>query len=205
MPMSASAVSIHPTATVDEGAQIGAGTKIWHYCHVMSGARVGEGCVLGQNVFVGGRAVIGARVKIQNNVSVYDGVVLEDEVFCGPSMVFTNVTNPRAFVERKDQLVNTLVQRGATLGANCTVVCGCTIGPYALIGAGAVVSRDVAAHALVLGCPARQAGWVCRCGETLSAVDGALCCSGCKNRYALRDGGLQAGQPEAKGLIDNGD
>ncbi len=163
--------SIHPTATVDDGAEIGAGTKVWHYCHVMSGARIGRGCILGQNVFVSRGAVVGDRVKIQNNVSVYEGVILEDEVFCGPSMVFTNVVTPRAFIERKSEYQPTRVGRGATLGANCTVLCGHDIGAYALVGAGAVVTREVPPHALMLGVPACRAGWVCRCGETLAALE----------------------------------
>jgi UDP-2-acetamido-3-amino-2,3-dideoxy-glucuronate N-acetyltransferase len=157
----------HPTAVIDEPAAIGAGTKIWHFCHVMAGARIGAGCVLGQNVFVGGGAVIGDRCRVQNNVSIYDGVVLEDEVFVGPSAVFTNVRTPRAAVSRKDMLVKTHVGRGATVGANATVVCGTEIGPYAFVGAGAVVTRDVAPHALVTGVPARPVGWACRCGEPL--------------------------------------
>jgi UDP-2-acetamido-3-amino-2,3-dideoxy-glucuronate N-acetyltransferase len=185
-------VFIHPSATVDEGAQIGRGTRIWHYCHVMRGARIGEGCVLGQNVFVGGRAVVGDRVKIQNNVSVYDAVTLEDEVFCGPSMVFTNVTTPRAFIERKGEYAPTLVGRGATLGASSTILCGHSVGAYALVGAGAVVTRDVAPHALVLGVPARQAGWVCRCGVTLSAE---LACPACGARYLLAGGSLAEVRP----------
>jgi UDP-2-acetamido-3-amino-2,3-dideoxy-glucuronate N-acetyltransferase len=189
-------VFVHPTATVDAGAQVGRGTRIWHYCHVMDGARLGERCILGQNVFVGARAVIGDRVKIQNNVSVYDAVTLEDEVFCGPSMVFTNVIVPRAFIERKSEYQPTRVCRGATLGANSTIVCGHTIGAYAMVGAGAVVTRDVKPHALMLGVPARQAGWVCRCGLTLPGgerlVDGAgeLQCRSCGARYRVVDGAL---------------
>lgn len=174
---------VHPTATVDPGAEIGAGTRIWHYCHVMGGARIGQGCVLGQNVFVGGAAVVGDRVKIQNNVSVYDGVVLEDEVFCGPSMVFTNVINPRAAIERKDQFRPTRVGRGATLGANCTILCGHAVGPYAMVGAGAVVTRDLPAHSLALGVPARRVGWVCRCGTTLTEHEERLLCPDCGGRY----------------------
>lgn len=158
---------IHPTAIVDDGAQIGAGTAIWHWVHVSAGARIGDDCSLGQGVYVGGRAVIGNRVKIQNNVSVYDDVSLEDDVFCGPSMVFTNVYNPRAHVPRKDEYRSTLVQRGATLGANCTIVCGVTIGTYAFVGAGSVVTKDVKPHALMVGVPARQKGWVSHSGEIL--------------------------------------
>src|SRR5215475_361861 len=163
----AAMVTIHPTAIVDEGATIGDGTRIWHWVHVCAGARIGSGCSLGQNVFVGNRVVIGTNVKIQNNVSVYDNVTLEDAVFCGPSMVFTNVYNPRSAVSRKDEYRDTLVRRGATLGANCTIVCGTTIGEYAFVGAGAVVNRDVAPFALVVGVPARQIGWMSRFGERL--------------------------------------
>jgi UDP-2-acetamido-3-amino-2,3-dideoxy-glucuronate N-acetyltransferase len=157
----------HPTAVIDEPATIGAGTKIWHFCHVMAGARIGAGCVLGQNVFIGGRAVVGDRCRVQNNVSIYDGVVLEDEVFVGPSAVFTNVRTPRAAVSRKHALLTTRVGRGATIGANATVVCGVTLGAYAFVGAGAVVTREVTPHALVTGVPARRVGWACRCGEPL--------------------------------------
>jgi UDP-2-acetamido-3-amino-2,3-dideoxy-glucuronate N-acetyltransferase len=180
-------VYVHQTATIDDGAQIGRGSKIWHYCHVMKGARIGERCILGQNVFVGARAVIGNGVKIQNNVSVYDEVYLEDDVFCGPSMVFTNVIVPRAFIERKNEYRRTQVERGATLGANCTIVCGNRIGAYALVGCGAVVTHDVPPHALMLGVPARQAGWVCRCGLTL---DKELAC-GCGQHYRLEGGALR--------------
>lgn len=160
---------VHSSAIVDNGAQVGAGTRIWHFCHVMSTAVLGEGCVLGQNVFVGAQCTLGDRVKVQNNVSVYQGVTLEDDVFCGPSMVFTNVRNPRAHIERKDAFEPTRVGRGATLGANCTVVCGNTVGAYAMVAAGSVVTRDVPDHALVLGVPGRIAGWVCACGERLKA------------------------------------
>jgi UDP-2-acetamido-3-amino-2,3-dideoxy-glucuronate N-acetyltransferase len=190
-------VFVHPTATVDAGAQVGRGTRIWHYCHVMDGARLGERCILGQNVFVGAKAVIGDRVKIQNNVSVYDAVTLEDEVFCGPSMVFTNVVVPRAFIERKGEYQPTRVCHGATLGANSTIVCGHTIGAYAMVGAGAVVTGDVKPHALMLGVPARQTGWACRCGLTLRGgerlVDGAgeLQCRSCGARYQVVDGALR--------------
>jgi UDP-2-acetamido-3-amino-2,3-dideoxy-glucuronate N-acetyltransferase len=189
-------VTIHPTATVDPGARIGRGTKIWHYCHVMGGARIGERCIFGQNVFVAATAVIGDRVKIQNNVSIYDGVVLEDEVFCGPSMVFTNVTIPRAFIERKQEYRVTRVGRGATLGANSTILCGHTIGAFALVGAGAVVTHDVKACALVLGVPGHQAGWVCRCGVTLPGHhDGALACPACGATYEVTAGELEARNP----------
>jgi UDP-2-acetamido-3-amino-2,3-dideoxy-glucuronate N-acetyltransferase len=157
----------HPTATIDPGCEIGAGTRIWHYSHVMAGARIGRHCSLGQNVFVGGDAVIGDNVKIQNNVSIYDGVVLEEDVFCGPSMVFTNVVNPRSDRSRRHEIRRTLVRQGVTIGANATIVCGHTVGRYAFIGAGAVVTTDVPDHALMLGAPARVAGWVCRCGVKL--------------------------------------
>ena len=157
----------HESAIVDEGATIGEGTKIWHFSHVCAGAVIGEGCSLGQNVFVGNRVVIGNNCKIQNNVSVYDNVTLEDDVFCGPSMVFTNVYNPRSAVSRKSEYWDTLVRQGATLGANCTVVCGVTIGRYAFIGAGAVVNKDVPDYALMVGVPARQIGWMSEYGEQL--------------------------------------
>ena len=164
---------VHPTAVVDEGAQIGGGTRIWHFSHIMPTARIGEGCNLGQNVFVDNNTVIGNRVKIQNNVSVYNGVVLEDYVFCGPSMVFTNVINPRSEIERKREFKQTLVRRGATIGANATILCGVTIGRYALIGAGAVVTSDVPDYALMVGVPARQVGWVSRHGHRLFERDEA--------------------------------
>lgn len=157
----------HETAIIDEGAQIGADSRIWHWAHVCGGAQIGERVSLGQNVFVGNKVTIGNNVKIQNNVSVYDNVHLENDVFCGPSMVFTNVYNPRAFIERKSEYRNTLVKQGATLGANCTVVCGVTIGKYALIGAGAVVNKDVAPFALMVGVPAKQIGWISKYGEQL--------------------------------------
>lgn len=157
----------HQTACIDEGAIIGDGTRIWHFCHVMQGAQIGDNCVLGQNVYVGGKAVIGNRVKIQNNVSIYDSVILEDDVFCGPSCVFTNVVNPRSFVERKTEYRETRVKRGVSIGANATLVCGVTIGEYAFIGAGAVVTKNVRPFALMVGVPARQKGWVSRAGAVL--------------------------------------
>ena len=157
----------HPSAIVDEGAQIGEGSRVWHFVHVCGGARIGQGVSLGQNVFVGNQVVIGDNCKIQNNVSVYDGVTLEEGVFCGPSMVFTNVYNPRSLIERKSEYRPTLVRRGATLGANCTIVCGVTIGEFAFIGAGAVVNKDVPAYALMVGVPARQVGWMSEFGEQL--------------------------------------
>jgi len=160
-------VTIHPTAIVDAGAKIGAGSRIWHWVHVCGQAVIGERCSLGQNVFVGNRVRIGDNCKIQNNVSVYDNVTLEDDVFCGPSMVFTNVYNPRSAVSRRDEYRDTIVRRGATLGANCTIVCGVTIGEYAFVGAGAVVNRDVPAFALIAGVPGRHIGWMSRYGERI--------------------------------------
>ena len=157
----------HETAIVDAGATIGAGTRIWHWVHVSGGAKIGERCSLGQNVYVGNRVVIGNNVKIQNNVSVYDNVTLEDDVFCGPSMVFTNVYNPRSAVTRKDEYRDTVVKRGVTLGANCTIVCGVTIGEFAFIGAGALVNKDVKPYALMVGVPAKQIGWMSEFGEQL--------------------------------------
>lgn len=166
---------IHPTAIVDAGAQIGDETRVWHWVHVCGEARIGDACSLGQNVFVGNDVVIGNNVKIQNNVSVYDAVVLEDDVFCGPSMVFTNVYNPRSAITRKNEYRRTLVSRGATLGANCTVVCGVTIGEYAFVGAGAVINRDVPAYALMVGVPARRQGWMCKCGVQLKGKGQVRC------------------------------
>lgn len=159
--------TVHPSAIVDEGAQIGAGSRVWHFVHICGGAVIGTGCSFGQNVFVGNKVVIGDNCKIQNNVSVYDNVTLEEGVFCGPSMVFTNVYNPRSLIERKSEYRDTLVKKGATLGANCTIVCGSTIGRYAFIGAGAVVNKDVPDYALMVGVPARQIGWMSEHGEQL--------------------------------------
>jgi UDP-2-acetamido-3-amino-2,3-dideoxy-glucuronate N-acetyltransferase len=183
-PSSFPGVQIHESAYVDEPCEIGEGTRIWHFSHVMAGSRIGRGCNLGQNVVVSPEVVIGDGVKIQNNVSVYTGVVLEDGVFCGPSMVFTNVVNPRSDISRRDEYRRTVVRRGATLGANSTIVCGVEIGRYAFVGAGAVVTRDVPGYALVTGVPARRVGWMCRCGVKLSQD---LRCSACRNAYA-RDG-----------------
>jgi UDP-2-acetamido-3-amino-2,3-dideoxy-glucuronate N-acetyltransferase len=183
--------TIHPSAIVDEGAQLGEGTRIWHWVHVCARAVIGEQCSLGQNVFVGNRVRIGNNVKIQNNVSVYDNVTIEDDVFCGPSMVFTNVYNPRSAVSRKDEYRDTLIKRGATLGANCTIVCGVTIGEHAFVGAGSVVNRDVPAFALVVGVPARQVGWMSRFGERLQLPltgDAEAVCPHTGDRYALRNG-----------------
>lgn len=159
---------VHESAIVDGGAKIGTDTRVWHFVHVCSGAQIGEGCSLGQNVFVGNKVTIGNNVKIQNNVSVYDNVHIEDDVFCGPSMVFTNVYNPRSFIERKTEYRDTLVKKGATLGANCTIVCGVTIGEYSLVGAGAVINKNVPAFALMVGVPAKQIGWISKYGEQLS-------------------------------------
>lgn len=183
-------VTIHPTAIVDEGAVIGDGSHIWHWVHICSGANIGRNCSFGQNIFVGNRVVIGNNCKIQNNVSVYDNVTLEDDVFCGPSVVFTNVYNPRAAVSRKGEYRNTLVKRGATLGANATVICGITIGEYAFLAAGAVVNRDVKPYALMAGVPARQIGWMSRFGERLSLpISGSAeaKCSHTGLRYVLSD------------------
>lgn len=157
----------HETAIVDQGAQIGSDSRVWHFVHVCGGAKIGQGVSLGQNVFVGNKVVIGDHCKVQNNVSVYDNVTLEEGVFCGPSMVFTNVYNPRSLIERKDQYRNTLVKKGATLGANCTIVCGVTIGEYSFVGAGAVINKDVPAYALMVGVPAKQIGWMSEFGEQL--------------------------------------
>ncbi|MGE0799230.1 MAG: acyltransferase [Lautropia sp.] len=187
--MDDSPARIHPTAIVDEGAKLGAATVIWHWAHVCAGASIGAGCMLGQGVYVSNRVVIGSNVRIQNNVSVYDGVTLEDDVFCGPSMVFTNVINPRSPVPRKDAFRPTLVRRGASIGANATIICGVTIGRFAFIGAGAVVTRDVLDFALMAGVPARRIGWMCRCGETLPrSSGGAIRCLQCGAQYCVERG-----------------
>lgn len=186
--------TVHATAIVDEGAQIGAGSRVWHWVHICGDARIGKNCSLGQNVFVGNRVIIGNNCKIQNNVSVYDNVTLEDDVFCGPSMVFTNVYNPRSAVSRKDEYRDTLVQRGATLGANCTIVCGITIGRHAFVAAGAVVNRDVKSYALMAGIPARLIGWMSRHGERLDLPlegDGEATCSATGARYLLKKGQIE--------------
>jgi UDP-2-acetamido-3-amino-2,3-dideoxy-glucuronate N-acetyltransferase len=191
--MTAPVYFAHPSAIIDQPCEIGTGTKIWHFCHVSSGARLGERCNLGQNVFVAGNVVVGTNVKIQNNVSLYDGVVLEDDVFCGPSMVFTNIRNPRCEVVRKGQYVKTLVRRGATLGANATIVCGVTIGSYAFIGAGTVVTRDVPDFALVVGVPGRVVGWMSAHGERLPPfdADGRAACPATGEVYQRIDGRIQ--------------
>lgn len=183
--------SVHESAIVDDGATIGAGTRIWHWVHVSGGAVIGSNCSFGQNVYIGNKVAVGNNVKIQNNVSVYDNVRLEDDVFCGPSMVFTNVYNPRSAVTRKDEYRDTLVKQGATLGANCTIVCGATIGSYAFIGAGAVVNTDVKDFALMVGVPARQIGWMSKFGEQLAlplSGTAATTCEHTGDRYELVDG-----------------
>jgi len=181
-------IFIHETAIIDSGAQIGSGTKIWHFCHVMGTAKIGKKCMLGQNVFIGNRAVLGNNVKVQNNVSVYEGVVCEDYVFLGPSMVFTNVLNPRSFVDRKKEFEPTLVKEGATIGANATILCGTTLGEYCFVGAGAVITKDVKPYALMSGVPARQKGWVSRKGAVL---DNDLICPETGEKYILEDGFLK--------------
>lgn len=181
---------VHESSYVDDGAVIGKGTKIWHFCHVMPGAVIGERCNLGQNVVVMPGTKIGNNVKIQNNVSIYEGVELEDDVFCGPSCVFTNVLNPRSHVSRKDEYRRTLVRRGVSIGANATVVCGHSIGEYAFIGAGAVVRGDVPAYGLMVGVPARRIGWVCQCGVRLTVRNGEATCGACGTRYTETGGVL---------------
>ena len=178
----------HPSSYVDEGVKIGKGTKIWHFSHVLSGTQIGENCNIGQNVVLGPDIQVGNGCKIQNNVSIYKGVILEDNVFCGPSMVFTNVFNPRAHIRRMDEVRITRVREGASLGANCTIVCGVTIGRYAFVGAGAVVTKDVRDHALIYGNPAKFHGWVCECGEKLN---GNLRCPACESAFAETVRGLE--------------
>jgi UDP-2-acetamido-3-amino-2,3-dideoxy-glucuronate N-acetyltransferase len=183
--------TIHPSAIVDQGALLGDGCRVWHFVHISAGARIGQHCSLGQNVYVGNDVTIGNNVKIQNNVSVYDAVSIEDDVFCGPSMVFTNVYNPRSAIMRKDQYRRTLIRIGATLGANCTIVCGTTIGRYAFVGAGAVVTRNIPDFALVVGVPGRQIGWMSRYGEQLDLAltgSGTAKCSHTEDAYVMRDG-----------------
>ena len=182
---------VHPSSFVDDGAVIGAGTKVWHFCHVMPGAVIGERCSLGQNVVVMPGTRIGNNVKIQNNVSIYEGVELEDDVFCGPSCVFTNVLNPRSHVSRKTEYRKTLVRRGASIGANATIVCGVTLGEYAFVGAGAVVTADVPAFALMVGVPARRVGWMCQCGERLRIAGGTGRCERCGAAYEESGGTLR--------------
>jgi UDP-2-acetamido-3-amino-2,3-dideoxy-glucuronate N-acetyltransferase len=186
---------VHESSYIDDGAKIGAGTKIWHFSHVMPGAVIGERCNLGQNVVVMPGTRLGNNVKVQNNVSIYEGVVLEDDVFCGPSCVFTNVVNPRSHVSRKSEYQRTLVRRGASIGANATILCGITLGEYCFIGAGAVVRSDVPAFALMVGVPARRVGWMCRCGVRLQIRDGRAICGACKTSYQERDGSLNLIDP----------
>lgn len=186
-------VTIHETAIIDEGAQIGKGSRIWHWVHICGGAKIGEGSSFGQNVFVGNQVVIGNNVKVQNNVSIYDKVTLEDGVFCGPSVVFTNVYNPRSDVNRKDAYMNTLVRRGASLGANCTIVCGIKIHEYAFVGAGAVITKDVKSFALVVGNPAKQIGWISKFGERIPLPlegDGEYTCPHDGTLYVMQNGSL---------------
>jgi UDP-2-acetamido-3-amino-2,3-dideoxy-glucuronate N-acetyltransferase len=183
-------VQVHESAHVDQPCEIGPGTKIWHHAHVMADATIGRNCTLGQNVFIASRVTLGDNVKVQNNVSIYTGVVLEDDVFCGPSMVFTNIANPRSEIARRGEYQPTIVRRGATLGANCTIICGIEIGHHAFIAAGAVVTEDVPPYALMAGVPARRAGWACRCGEILREpkASPSMICAACGNEY-LRQGG----------------
>jgi UDP-2-acetamido-3-amino-2,3-dideoxy-glucuronate N-acetyltransferase len=186
-------IQIHPSAIVDEGAQIGEGSRVWHFTHVCAGAQIGKGVSLGQNVFIANKVIIGDRCKIQNNVSIYDNVTLEDGVFCGPSMVFTNVHNPRALIERKTEYKGTLIKKGATLGANCTIVCGVTVSEYAFIGAGAVVHKDVKPYALMVGIPARQIGWMSEFGEQIPlpvSGEGNYTCPHTGQKYQLTMDGL---------------
>lgn len=188
---------IHESAIVDDGAQIGEGSRIWHFVHVCGGAVIGKGCSLGQNVFIGNKVRVGDNVKIQNNVSVYDNVYLEDDVFCGPSMVFTNVYNPRSFIERKNEYRDTIVKKGATLGANCTIVCGVTIGEYSLVGAGAVINKDVPNFALMVGVPAKQIGWVSKYGVQLDLPlegNATTTCEHTGEVYQLNNGLLEIQQ-----------
>jgi UDP-2-acetamido-3-amino-2,3-dideoxy-glucuronate N-acetyltransferase len=182
---------VHPSSFVDDGAVIGSGTKVWHFCHILPGAVIGERCNLGQNVVVMAGTRIGNNVKVQNNVSIYEGVELEDDVFCGPSCVFTNVINPRSHVSRKHAYKKTLVRRGSSIGANATIVCGVTLGEYSFVGAGAVVTTDVPSYALMVGVPARRIGWMCRCGERLSVSAGRAQCVACGSRYEESGGVLR--------------
>lgn len=182
---------VHESSFLDDGAVVGPGTNIWHYCHIMAEAEIGNNCNLGQNTFVASHVEIGNNVKIQNNVSIYEGVILEDDVFLGPSMVFTNVKNPRSHVNRRGEYLSTLVKKGATIGANATVVCGVTLGRYSFIGAGAVVTKDVPDHGLVMGNPGRLRGWMCQCGEKLKFSEyqkkGMAECDHCRTQYIRKD------------------
>jgi UDP-2-acetamido-3-amino-2,3-dideoxy-glucuronate N-acetyltransferase len=178
---------VHSSSFIDDGVRIGDGTKIWHFCHILKGSRIGKNCILGQNVSVGPEVKIGDGCKIQNNVSIYNGVTLEDGVFCGPACVFTNVFSPRAFVERKHEFLPTLVKRGATIGANATILCGITIGKFSFIGAGAVITKDVGDYELVYGFPAKRQGWICECGEKLKFTKNKATCRACKQKYAAKN------------------
>ena len=180
----------HPTTVIDEPVEIGEGTKIWHFSHIMSGARIGRNCNIGQNVFIDSGAILGNNIKVQNNVSIYSGVILEDDVFCGPSMVFTNVFNPRSFISRKKEFRKTLVGKGATIGANSTIVCGNTIGQYAFIGASSVVTRDVPDYALVYGNPGKVKGWVCQCAEQITFRSSKAKCQACGRSYRKNRSGV---------------
>ncbi len=181
---------VHETSIIEDGASIGAGSKIWHWVHVMPGAVLGERCVVGQGCYIGKEVTLGDNVHVQNNVSVYENVTIEDDVFCGPSMVFTNVINPRSHVPRKDEFLDTLIKRGASIGANATVICGNTVGRYAFIGAGAVVTKDVPDYALMMGTPARRVGWMCQCGVRLGEREEGAACQVCGDQYNLKDGVL---------------
>ena len=181
----------HPTSCIEESCKIGEGTKIWHYSHIMRGAKIGKNCSIGQNVFIGSKVVIGNNVKVQNNVSIYDCVKLEDGVFCGPSVVFTNVLNPRSHISRKNEYKATIVEKGATLGANSTIICGNNIGEYAFVGAGGVVTKDIPPYALVYGNPAKLKGWMCKCGIKLDLKDDKAICRSCTETYIYTKGILK--------------
>ena len=187
---------VHESSYVDEPCEIGDGTKIWHFSHILKGAKIGKNCSIGQNVNIGGSAVIGNGVKIQNNVSVYDAVIIEDDAFCGPSMVFTNVNNPRSFIVRKNEYKETRIKRGASLGANSTIVCGHTVGAYAFVGAGSVVSKDIPDYALVYGNPARVRGWVCKCGTKLTFKDKRAKCEACGAEYQSEGDHIKSLSPQ---------
>jgi UDP-2-acetamido-3-amino-2,3-dideoxy-glucuronate N-acetyltransferase len=182
---------VHPTAVVDQPSAIGKGTQIWHFSHIMSGSRIGKNCIVGQNVFIGSGVILGNNIKVQNNVSIYDGVVLEDDVFCGPSMVFTNVFNPRSFISRKKEFRKTVVGKGATLGANATIVCGNKIGQYAFVGAGSVVTKDIPDYALVYGNPGRVKSWICQCAVEIAFRSGKAVCQACGKAYQKDSTGVR--------------
>lgn len=190
-PMSERIYLVHESSYIDKDVTIGEGTRIWHFCHVLTNTRIGRDCVIGQNVMVGPDVTIGNRCKIQNNVSIYKGVTIEDDVFCGPSSVFTNVYNPRSFIERKHEFRTTLVRLGATVGANATIVCGVTIGRYAMVAAGTVVKSDVPDYGIVAGVPSRLVGWACRCGTTLKFTGDQAICTACSNEYRIKTGRLE--------------